>query len=124
MAQKVIDLTNKKIDKLFVIDRSLVDEQNFYNTHHKRKTFWRCNCDCGKKNVIKSGNYLRSKNLKHEKSCGCVANVTKHLTKNNKFNSYDLQGEFGIGYMNNGKNFLFDLEDYDKIKKLLLAFRW
>ena len=38
------------------------------------------------------------------------------MTKNNKFNSYDLQGEFGIGYMNNGKNFLFDLEDYDKIK--------
>ena len=33
-----------------------------------------------------------------------------------KFNLYDLSGEYGIGYMSNGKEFYFDLEDFDKIK--------
>ena len=33
-----------------------------------------------------------------------------------KYNTYDLTGEYGIGYASNGKEFYFDLEDYDKIK--------
>lgn len=43
--------------------------------------------------------------------------MSKHKT-----NTYDLTGEYGIGYTSSGDEFWFDLEDYDKIKKLLLAF--
>ena len=39
------------------------------------------------------------------KSCGCFWK-----------NTYDLSGEYGIGYTNKGEEFYFDLEDYDKIK--------
>ena len=34
-----------------------------------------------------------------------------------KYNSYDLTGEFGIGYTFKNEKFYFDLEDYDKIKE-------
>jgi len=33
-----------------------------------------------------------------------------------KYNTYDLTGEYGIGYTLKGEEFYFDLEDYDKIK--------
>lgn len=33
-----------------------------------------------------------------------------------KINTYDLSGEYGIGYTLKGEEFYFDLEDYDKIK--------
>ncbi len=35
---------------------------------------------------------------------------------NKKFNTYDLSGDFGVGYTLKGEEFWFDLEDYDKIK--------
>ena len=33
-----------------------------------------------------------------------------------KYNQYDLNSEFGIGYDSNNRIFYFDLDDYDKIK--------
>lgn len=33
-----------------------------------------------------------------------------------KYNTYDLTGEYGIGYTSKEEEFYFDLEDYDKIK--------
>ena len=33
-----------------------------------------------------------------------------------KYNTYDLTGEYGIGYTSKNEKFYFDLEDYDKIK--------
>lgn len=36
--------------------------------------------------------------------------------KNRKYNTYDLSGEYGVGYSEDGDIFYFDLEDYDKIK--------
>lgn len=35
---------------------------------------------------------------------------------NKKFNTYDLSGEFGIGYTRKDEKFYFDLEDFDLIK--------
>lgn len=35
---------------------------------------------------------------------------------NKRYNTYDLTGEYGIGYTSKGEKFYFDLEDYDKIK--------
>lgn len=37
-----------------------------------------------------------------------------------KFNRYDLSGDVGIIYDNKGVDFLFDIEDYDKVKDI----RW
>ena len=55
-----IDLTNKKIGKLTVLERD-------YNTNGKTGTYWKCQCDCG---TIAS--YRRDVLLKGSKtSCGC-----------------------------------------------------
>ena len=40
----------------------------------------------------------------------------KRIYNVKKRNKYDLGGKYGIGYDSNGKEFYFDLEDYDKIK--------
>ena len=80
-----------------------------------RKT-WNCKCDCGgyKTNVLE-------KNLVsgHIKSCGCMSryNRNKKAIENLKSNTYDLTGDFGIGFDGNNREFYFDLEDYEKIKK-------
>ena len=35
---------------------------------------------------------------------------------NPKYNNYDLTGDYGVGYLADGTEFYFDLEDYNKIK--------
>lgn len=76
---------------------------------------WECLCDC--ENIVYvAGSALKSGNTK---SCGCYRREmdTKIFGKQNKkYNKYDLSGEYGIGYTENGTAFYFDLEDYDKIK--------
>lgn len=57
---KYIDLTNKKIGKLTILERD-------YNTGGKTGTYWKCQCECG---TIAS--YRRDVLLKGNKtSCGC-----------------------------------------------------
>ena len=61
-------------------------------------------------------------------SCGCLhmenaskqgkANAPKTGKLNKKYNTYNLTGEYGIGYTLKGEPFYFDLEDYDKIKDI------
>mgnify|MGYP004659916149 CR=1 FL=1 len=41
-------------------------------------------------------------------------NLTLHGNK--RYNTYDLTGEYGIGWTSKGEEFWFDIEDYDKIK--------
>ena len=36
---------------------------------------------------------------------------------NKRYNTYDLTGEYGIGYTSKGEEFYFDLEDYERIKE-------
>lgn len=48
------------------------------------------------------------------KSCGCLQTEARYLKR--KGNRYNLDGEYGVGYDCNDKEFYFDLEDYDKIK--------
>lgn len=64
-------------------------------------TYWYCNCDCGGFNIVRCSDLKRLRVT----SCG-------HCPKN----TYDLTGEYGIGYTSNGKKFLFDKEDYSAIK--------
>lgn len=72
---------------------------------------WLCRCDCG--NTVKvMGDNLRKG---HTSSCGCYAKEVASKV-NRKYNKYDLSGEYGIGYDSKGREFYFDLEDYNKIK--------
>lgn len=72
-----------------------------YPNRKKRLKRWLCKCDCGNTKIIKASEITRSKGL----SCGQCG-----------VNTYDLSGEYGIGYTTKGKLFYFDKEDYDKIK--------
>ena len=107
------DLTGQKFGKLIVIKRVPKPE----NRKNNRAIYWLCKYDCGNnKEIIVSTNELNSGNTK---SCGCLKG--ENLIKFNKetkrkYNTYDLTGEYGIGYTFKGEEFYFDLEDYDKIK--------
>ena len=76
---------------------------------------WLCECLCGKHTKFPVvGKSIRNGNTK---SCGCLEHEIKCMSKNKKYNDYDLSGEYGIGYMEDGNEFWFDIEDYDLIKK-------
>lgn len=103
------DLTNQRFERLIAIKRirPYVDRGN-------NKAFWLCQCDCGN-TVIASTHALISGETK---SCGCLKRE-RTIARNKegiKRNTYDLSGEFGIGYTAHGIPFYFDLEDYEKIK--------
>lgn len=105
---KFKDLTGQKFGKLTVIKRAPNNKNN--------RAQWYCNCDCGKENIIVLSNSLLSGRTL---SCGCLQKerTSKAAKENNKkYNTYDLSGEFGIGYTTKGEPFYFDLEDYELIK--------
>lgn len=102
---KFVDLTGQKFGRLTVIRRA---------DNKTDKVRWLCKCDCGNYHTTIT-NRLKSGLCK---SCGCL-NVIKHPELNlqrNKVNTYDLSGDYGIGYTSKGEEFYFDLEDYDKIE--------
>ena len=99
------DLTGLKFGNLTVISR---DGSNKY----KKATWWcRCDCDGNEKSYI-SSNLING----NTKSCGCLHDLIASEV-NKKYNTYDLSGEYGVGFTSNtNREFYFDLEDYDKIK--------
>lgn len=56
---KFIDLTNKKFGRLTVINRA---------KDRGKQTCWLCECDCGKRTIVRSGNLKNG----HTNSCGCL----------------------------------------------------
>ena len=117
---KVIDLAGKKFGKLVVIERA----EDYIRPNGKKSLMWKCACDCGNEVVVRGDNLKNNTTT----SCGCVQKeVSKNLCyslgkSNKKYNTYDLSGEYGIGYASNGKEFWFDLEDYEKIKDYCWCF--
>lgn len=105
--QNFIDLTNKRFGRLVVINRA----EDYISPKGKHFVCWLCKCDCGNE-VVVNGNSLRRKATQ---SCGCLHKEIV-VKQNKKYNTYDLSGNYGIGYTSNGKKFYFDLDDYDKIK--------
>lgn len=103
------DLTGLKFGRLTV----LYEAEPKYTSGGNKRTAWHCKCDCdGKELDIAAGNLLRG----HTKSCGCLNDEKRRMSKNKKYNTYDLNGIYGIGYDSKGNKFWFDLEDYDLIK--------
>lgn len=103
------NLTGQKFGRLTVIKQV----EDFVTSKGKHYAQWLCKCDCGGETVT-LGSRLKERQVK---SCGCFAKevVSK---KFKKYNAYDLFDEFGVGYLDDGTKFYFDLEDYDKIKDI------
>ena len=107
---KVNDLTGMKFNKLTVIKR--------VENNKRGESQWLCKCNCKEEDeneVIVVANHLKSGNTK---SCGCLQKekAIKLGKSKKKYNTYNLTGEYGIGYTFKEDEFYFDLEDYDKIK--------
>ena len=116
MGRPALDLEGKRFGRLTVLKRV---ENYIYPKSHNSVSQWLCRCDCG--NIVKVIGTLMVKG--NTKSCGCL--ITEHnqndlpkinSIKQKQYNTYNLSGEYGIGYTNKGEEFYFDLEDYDKIK--------
>ncbi len=106
-AARVIDITGQKFGRLTVISHS--------GSNEDRRSLWLCKCDCDGKEVTVTGKELRNGSVK---SCGCLSREisSKNGKLNKKYNTYDLTGEYGIGYTQKDEPFYFDLEDFDLIK--------
>lgn len=122
MVQVRKDLTKQKYERLTVLRQS---KDDYIRPDGRKEALWECQCVCG--NTVK----VTSNSLKRgsTKSCGCLQKETqrengkntKNLIPNEKkYNTYNLSGEYGIGYTSSGEEFYFDLEDYEKIK----GFTW
>ena len=102
---RFVDISGRKFDRLFV--------ESFAYSKDGR-SYWNCLCDCGNRCVVQGHMLGKSK-----KSCGCLKKECERTNglKIRKYNTYDLTGEYGIGWTSNtNEEFYFDLEDYDKIK--------
>lgn len=77
----------------------------------RRKTV-EVECFCENKTIFITA--LRNIVRGGTKSCGCLRKLS-----HKKYNTYNLTGEYGVGYSNvTNKEFYFDLEDYEKIKNI------
>lgn len=105
------EMIGMRFGRLTVISRS----DNYISPSGYSYITYNCKCDCGKEKIIRKKNLLKG----NTNSCGCLHNESiKNIGKRNrKHNIYDLSGEYGIGYTEDNKEFYFDLDDYDKIKK-------
>lgn len=101
------DLTNQKFNRLTVIKRA----EDYIKPDGRHEAQWYCKCDCGNEIIVRS--YCLTSN--HTKSCGCLQKETASECQK-KYNTYNLSGEYGVGYTSKGEKFYFDLEDYDIIK--------
>lgn len=78
----------------------------------KHTTMWHCVCDCGNEKDVSDGSLKNGDST----SCGCVLKEML-ISKNAKKNTYDMNGDYGICYFNNGGHFIFDKDDYDVLSK-------
>ena len=104
---KFRDLTGQRFGRLTVIRRA----EDYVSPSGRHRAQWLCNCDCGNEIVVLGERLTRE----ITRSCGCL-NRELASQRLKKINTYNLSGEYGIGYTAKGEKFYFDLEDYDKIK--------
>lgn len=104
------NLSGQKFNRLTVIEQI----EDYITTTGSRYAQYLCECDCGNKIKV-IGSQIKNGLIK---SCGCLHSEKSRENgkANKKYNTYDLSGEYGIGYTLKGEPFYFDLEDYDKIK--------
>lgn len=106
---KIIDLTGHTFGRLTVIKRA----DDYISPKGKHVARWLCECSCDEHNnvIVQTSGLTKG----GTKSCGCLAKEMASKI-NKKYNTYDLSGDYGIGYTLKGEEFYFDLEDYELIK--------
>lgn len=105
------DLTGQRFGRLTVIEQA----EDYVQPNGIKRAMWKCLCDCGNIKQLRGDSLCSGAVV----SCGCFQRENAKITTYNaqkEFNTYDLSGEYGIGYTSKGEEFYFDLEDYDKIK--------
>lgn len=109
---KLKDLTGQRFGYLTVVKRV----EDYVSPRGNHNVQWLCKCDCKEDKYITVSGGSLARGL--TKSCGCLQKKqsAENGKKNKKYNTYDLSGEYGIGYTTKGEEFYFDLEDYSKIK--------
>ena len=108
---KFEDLTGRVFGELTVVEKA----PSHILPCGKSEIMWKCKCSCGNDFItraasLKSG---RCKSCGHLQKETAASNAKKLFKKNN---TYDLSGDYGIGWTSKGNEFYFDLDDYDKIK--------
>lgn len=112
---KLIDLSGKKFGSWTVLGRD--------KSWTGRQIKWNCVCDCQKGLEHPKIYSIYGTNLKRGLSTKCEKCRTIVVSQKIKqYNTYDLSGEYGIGYTSDNKEFWFDKEDYDKIKNYYWRF--
>lgn len=105
------NIIGKKFNRLTVLKQ--IEDYIYPNGKHAAR--YLCKCDCGNLKEICKGSLVGG----NIKSCGCYGReqiIKSNKIKKKKYNKYDLTKDYGIGFDCHGKEFYFDLEDYDKIK--------
>lgn len=113
------DLTGKTFDRLTVIKQA----DDYISPQGIHYAQWLCECACLNRNTI----VVLGNDLKNGKttSCGCIQKERARsaiMAANKRYNTIvlnikDEHGLYGIGYCHNtGREFYFDMDDYDKIK--------
>lgn len=99
------NLIGKKFGRLTVIKEA--------DSNIKHRRAWCCKCECGNtKDVIVTTGDLKNG---HTQSCGCLQR--ERASKSNKrYNRYEFKDDYVIGYTNKEEQFIFDKDDYDKVK--------
>lgn len=104
------DITGLKFGRLTVIKQTSIKSQRSCDNG---SFLWECECECG--NICYYSRYSLI-SPRGVKSCGCYYKSSR-FESNKRYNIYDLESyEYGVGYCSNNTFFLFDKEDYDKIK--------
>ena len=82
----------------------------------KKSAHWKCQCQCGNTISVLQAALLNGNTT----SCGCAkidATINYNKTQKSKKNDYRIEGNVVIGKcFNKDVEFLFDLEDFDKVK--------
>ena len=82
--ERYIDLTGQRFGKLTVTKKKPKDPED-PNKQHNIGVWWYADCDCGEKDCIVKGSYLRAGRVL---SCGCYNKEASH-----KKNTIDLTGQ-------------------------------
>ena len=111
--RKARDLTGQTFGRLTVLKQA----GHYVEPSGQQKLLYLCRCSCGNTVTVRANNLRAGRT----KSCGCLKcerGVQLGLSKRNrKTNRYEFEGEVGKCYFSNEDSyFLFDTEDYGKIK--------
>ena len=107
------DLTGMVFGRLKVLKQA-DDYIRPSNGQHEAQWWCECLCENHTKLIVRQ-NQLNSTKTQ---SCGCLKKEALHQSRK-KYNVYNLDGEYGIGWTSNtNKEFYFELDRYDEIKNI------